>query len=79
MDAIWKTLAAYTPPTMTFPSWRALAVLFALANLKSLHFMWFVRPPPLPGSLMSREFTRAARRLTSFDRRFGLRGLSCDD
>ena len=50
MDAIWKSLAAYTPPTMTFPSWRALAVLFALANLKSLHFMWFVRLPPSPAA-----------------------------
>ncbi|KAL2127672.1 hypothetical protein VTI74DRAFT_10331 [Chaetomium olivicolor] len=28
---------------MSFLSWRTLAILFALANLKSLPFMWFVR------------------------------------
>lgn len=30
---------------MSLISWRTLAVIFVLANLKSLHFMWFVSPP----------------------------------
>jgi hypothetical protein len=45
MDAIWNSAAAYAPRTMSLLSWRAVAVVFALANLKSLHFMWFVCPP----------------------------------
>ncbi|KAK4238049.1 hypothetical protein C8A03DRAFT_15451 [Achaetomium macrosporum] len=43
MGATWGDLAVYAPPAMSLLSWRTLTVVFALANLKSLHFMWFLR------------------------------------
>jgi hypothetical protein len=60
MNAIWNTVAAYQPLTMPLLSWRTVAVVFALANLKSLHFMWFVRPPTssLPFLPRSQSVTR---------------------
>ncbi|CRK48685.1 hypothetical protein BN1723_008132, partial [Verticillium longisporum] len=43
MMSIWSGSAAYWPAATSFLSWRNLAVLFAVANLKSLPFMWFLR------------------------------------
>ena len=54
MGTIWSGAAAYAPRTMSLLiSWRAVAVVFALANLKNLHFMWSVR---LPRVLLRRQW-----------------------
>ncbi|EEY20362.1 conserved hypothetical protein [Verticillium alfalfae VaMs.102] len=43
MSSIWSGSAAHWTAAASVISWRNLAVLFAVANLKSLPFMWFLR------------------------------------
>jgi hypothetical protein len=51
MDVISNSLSTYTFPTMPILSWRTVAVVFVLANLKSLPFMWSVSRPPTTQSV----------------------------
>jgi hypothetical protein len=51
MDAILTSLTTFTLPTMSILSWRTVAVVFVLANLKSLPFMWSVSRPPTTQSV----------------------------
>lgn len=43
MATIWSTMSGSGSLVSTLLSWRTLALVFALTNLKSLHFAWFVR------------------------------------
>ncbi|KAK0629370.1 hypothetical protein B0T17DRAFT_505933 [Bombardia bombarda] len=43
MGAVNSTLASYGSSVASFLSFKTLAIIFVLTNIKSLHFMWFLR------------------------------------
>ncbi|KAH6695627.1 hypothetical protein F5X68DRAFT_244360 [Plectosphaerella plurivora] len=43
MATVWSTMSGSGSLVSTLLTWRTLALVFALTNLKSLHFAWFLR------------------------------------